>query len=143
MNKKWMPITAGILDVLYGAWYAFILSFTIMATLTSPWRDIYGVSTSEMIFWIIMIAFAVPAMVGGAYAFKRKRFWLVLAGTVVASIIPVAFVIDYWVRFDPSDLASLYRIQGFVGFPAFLWIPAVVAIILIILFRKQFAGKQA
>ncbi len=141
MNKKWMPITAGVLDILYGAWYAFILLFTIIKILTSPWPDLNVVWTSDIIFWAIMTAFAVPAIVGGVYAFKRKRFWLALAGAIVAAIIPVAFMVDYWIRFDPSDLASLYRLQGGAGFPAFLWIPAIVAIILIVLSRKQFAGR--
>jgi len=135
MDKKWMPITAGILDILYGAWYAFTGLFTIIKTLTSPWRDLYGVWTSDIIFWAIAFALGALAIVSGAYALKRKIWWLALAGVVIASIIPVGLMVEYWrYWFDPSDLFSLTTLMGFMG------IPAIVAIVLTVLSRKQFVG---
>jgi hypothetical protein len=143
MDKKWMPITAGVLDILYGAWYVFAVSFIIIKSLTSPWRDLYGVQTSEMVFCAIIISLGALAIISGAYAVKRKRWWLALVGVIVASIMPVGLMVDHWLCwFDPSDLSFLFTFKFGTGFPAFFGVPAIVAIILIILSRKQFAGKQ-
>jgi len=89
-NKSWMPMTAGILDIICGAWalfFAFMLAF-----LGSVIRAIAQIPPMMApIFGVLAIPFAVLgilAIVGGVFALRRKVWGLALAGSIAALFAP-------------------------------------------------------
>ena len=84
-----------------------------------------------------MFFIGVLAIVGSVFAFKRKRWWLALTGSVLA-LIPIAlFTYFEWSTFDPEYFFAWH------AFLKFAVVPAIVAVILTVLSRKQFKGKLA
>jgi len=133
VNKKWMPITAGVLDIIHGV----LLTFCgLLWILIYPWLQTMGSSPwYHHILFPLLVVIGVLAIVGGIYAIKRKVWPLVLVGAIVALIPPVAAMYDFWEGFNPSYFFSLPTLMGFIG------IPAIVAIILTVLSKKQFERK--
>ena len=139
MDKKWMPITAGVLDILYGLGEVVAGSFAVTASqfITS------GIDWRRIIF-ALLIAVGVLVIVGGVYALKRKMWWLALVGSVFALIPPALYLYIWisWPLFQLSDLlhANLLDILG-VLLLGFIGILAIFSILLTILSRKQFEGQ--
>ncbi len=130
MNKIWIPITAGVLDIINGAFGIFMgLVFLTFDQLLGLYGTFYEIGGP------LLIVIGVLAIVGGVYAFKRKRWRLALAGAIAAIIPSMTIMLAFWQYFDPGDFFSLPTLQGFIG------IPAIVAIILTILSKKQFERK--
>jgi len=136
MDKKWMPITAGVLDIIHGVGEILVGVFFIKVVRDLPWGGIYG--TEEVILWLILIPIGVLAVVGGIHAFIRKRWPLALVGGIVTFILPALFMLDYWEGFEPRSLRDFFSSHTLLGFSG---IPAIVAIILTVLSRKQFKRK--
>jgi MFS family permease len=133
MNKKWMPKTAGILDVLNGIFGMIMGYFLFIIEGWLGWGPLYAIG-GPVLFFI-----GVLAIVGSVFTFKRKRWWLALVGSIFA-LIPIALYMYFiWHSFDPSYLseASLRYILT-VPLMGFIGVPAIVAIILTVLSRKQF-----
>ena len=124
-----MPITAGVLDILNGILGIIIGLFFWMFVGLLFWGTFYEIGG------LLLIVIGVLAIVGGVYAFKRKRWCLALAGAIAAIIPTVVAMYDFWERFNPNYFFPLPTLQGFIG------IPAIVAIILTVLSRKQFERK--
>jgi hypothetical protein len=126
MNKKWMPITAGILDILngiFGIITGYVL-FIIEGWL--GWGPLYKIGGPVMFF------IGVLAIVGGIFTFKRKRWCPALAGSIIA-IAPAALLTYFqWSTFDPKYFFDWSAFSYFVA------IPAIAAIVLTVLSRKQF-----
>lgn len=114
MGKTWKPLTAGILDIIFGIatlaaccvviYYAAVensANYEMIVPLLSPgffWL-IYIVyyilanTAPDAPFSLIYIIMAVPfvllgvlAVIGGIYCIRRKLFWLSLAGSVATLI---------------------------------------------------------
>jgi hypothetical protein len=89
-NNSWMPLTAGILDIICGAWGLFFslillfLSQFIMALAKMP----AAVGPIFAVLAIPMALLAILAIVGGVYALKRKIWGLALAGSIGALFSP-------------------------------------------------------
>jgi lysylphosphatidylglycerol synthetase-like protein (DUF2156 family) len=124
MNKKWMPITTGVLDIgvgVVGTYAGLIISIFGLVLYSGP-RAAYQISGP--LHFII----GVVVIVSGIYAFKRKKWDLVLAGPIIALILCTAHLILNYI-YTYSYLEQQYII---------VIIPALVAIVLTILSRKQF-----
>jgi hypothetical protein len=93
MEKKWMPITAGILDIVAGALSLVGLPFAILGVVT-----IESVSGTEILpgvppnfvylilAVIALIAFCIDvlAIVCGIYTLRRKKWGVALTGSIAA-----------------------------------------------------------
>lgn len=93
MNNSWMPKTAGILDIVAGAFSLIalfllgmgIMFFSIAGASSTPLP--IGASEMMVIFWIIAVPKAllsILAIIGGVYALKKRVWGLALAGSIAA-----------------------------------------------------------
>jgi len=87
-NKTWMPMTAGILDIICGCW-SLLIAF-ILVFLGSIFRLVATAEIPEFLAPVIA-ALGVPfailgilAIVGGVYALRRKVWGLALAGSIAS-----------------------------------------------------------
>lgn len=92
MKKTWMPMTAGILDIICGA-FALIggLVLVVVGTVGSGVLMYFGVEIPPFLPVALFSAIAAPviivgilAIVGGVYALRRKKWGLALAGSIAA-----------------------------------------------------------
>lgn len=92
MKKTWMPMTAGILDIICGV-FALIggLVLVIVGTVGSGVLMYIGADIPPLVAAALFSAIAVPliivgilAIVGGVYALQRKKWGLALAGSIAA-----------------------------------------------------------
>jgi hypothetical protein len=132
MDRKWMPITAGILDILNGAYGIFCLNFG-SPLVWYPFAEVGG---------LVLIIIGVLAIAGSAYAFRRKRWGLALAGSILAIIIQALLMemsLHTYIVSEPFFEVGVFSIlfAGMVVMAA----PAIFAVILTVLSRKQFEGQ--
>jgi len=104
MNRKWMPIAAGTLTIIGG------LSFFVFIWFMMP-------------FWPIII-YAIFAIIGGMYAWERRKWPLALAGSISAFITLFPIIISMF-----SSRNDWFWILALIG---------IAAIILTALSKKQF-----
>ena len=136
MNKDWMPKTAGILNILYGGGGAWLGGFGAVFLSVLAGGGTGGIMiTKEVILWALLIPVGGLAIVGGIYAFKRKRWWLALTGSIAAIVPAAIFAYFFWPLFDPR---YPFSISSFVYL---IVVPAIVAVVLIVISRKQFEGQ--
>ena len=136
MNRKWMPILAGILEILAGfAVLASILFIIWLAWLTGqrPWDD------PSLLLWILwMIPFiigllGIVSLVGGVCALMRRRWRSAFWGSI--STVSLFFVAAFgwlgsWTEFD-YGIAPHY----------FYWSPLLISaaiITLVVLSKREF-----
>jgi hypothetical protein len=85
-NKTWMPMVAGILDIVAGCWGLILaLMFIFIGGVTRFVPDVPPYLFP--IFTALSLPFAcvgILAIVGGIYALKRKIWGLALAGSIAA-----------------------------------------------------------
>jgi len=85
-NKTWMPMVAGILDIIAGGW-GLILAFAVVF-IGAVTRFIPDVPPYLFpIFTALSLPFAIVgtlAIVGGIFALRRKIWGLALAGSIAA-----------------------------------------------------------
>lgn len=92
MEETWKPRAGGILNIISGAlaliWFIMLL---IGITVTSGALGIPGIesvpSFVPVILWIIAIptlVIGILALIGGIFALQRKKWGLVLAGSIVS-----------------------------------------------------------
>ena len=121
MSKKWMPIIAGILDVLSGVFQlmaaVFFLSMSNVDVMVGRLEEIYPII-------ITLILFALLAVIGGIYNIRRTKWPLAITGSIAASI------------FLP--LMLYFVIWGTVFQWLLFMLPGIIAIILTVLSKKEF-----
>jgi hypothetical protein len=92
-NNSWMPNTAGILNIIAGAFSLIALLFLGIGIMYFSFAEIsntsmhIGASELMIIFWVIAIPkilISILAIVGGVYALKKKLWGLALAGSIAA-----------------------------------------------------------
>ena len=120
MNRKWMPITAGILVILIGS-FGILWGLLAMTLGTGFWLDTWSPLQSLLLMGLLMTVIGVLVVVGGVFGLRRKRWSLTTVGACMA-IIPAFYLWDV-----TSEISILL-----------VTVPAIIAIILTILSRKQF-----
>jgi hypothetical protein len=110
-NNTWMPLTAGILDIICGAWGLFfsLLLMFISKIIVAVAKLPPAVGPIFALLSIPVALFAILAIVGGVYALKRKIWGLALAGSIGALFSP------------------------------YFWLLAITSIVLTAMSRKEFA----
>jgi len=96
-NKTWMPLTAGILDIICGAWALLVslgmsVAGGVLRAMALPEVPAYIGS----ILAILAIPFALLAIldiVGGVFALRRKIWGLALAGAISSLFSPYCFLL--------------------------------------------------
>jgi hypothetical protein len=86
MNKKWMPITAGILEILAGFWI-LISTFYLVGFAETP---LEALEPHEFLLISILIILGVLPLIGGVFALIHRKWRLALAGA--AAVIPLPFI---------------------------------------------------
>jgi Zn-dependent protease len=90
MNKKWMPITAGVLDIAYGAFgvlfgpYAFIFTYFISVSFHGTYR--------AAIMGPMAFIAGILSLIGGIYHIKIKHWSLALIGSICTLLITWVFL---------------------------------------------------
>ncbi len=129
MSKKWMPMTAGVLEILAGClMVASALYFLGMLRLEAPrpWQPWY-------FLWLIVPSFfGITSVVGGVYAVLCIRWRLARIGAIATLplFIIASLAIGSWVTFE-YGITTHY----------FYWLPllfSIVIITLIVLSKSEF-----
>ena len=88
MGSDWMPLVAGILDLVAGV-PALLLGIVIAAKVGAPPSMVTALGFGGL--WGMLHLLAIPliiagiiALAGGLAALKKKVWWLALAGSVAA-----------------------------------------------------------
>ncbi len=103
MNKTWMPIVAGTLTIIGG------LFFFVSVTLWAHWP---------------LFLTAIFAVVGGVYAWERRKWPIALAGSISA-LFNLLFI---------NSIMRDYRSEWFWA----LTLIGIAAVVLTVLSRKEF-----
>ncbi len=104
MSKKWIPIAAGTLTIIIGVSYFIYIWFM--------WR-----------YWLLIFP-AIFAIVGGVYAWERRKWPIALAGSISAlfTLLPISI--------------AMFRSNN-----DWFWILALIgiaAVVLTVLSKKEF-----
>jgi len=86
MNKKWMPIVAGILEILAGFW--MLISAFFFLGLSERALKLW--EPGDFLLLSIVVIFGLLAVVGGIFALIHRKWRLALAGA--AGIVPLPFI---------------------------------------------------
>jgi len=126
MNKTWMPIAAGVMDIIIGiASIASGLFFIILAIFF-----IVGEMQYLRIIYIPGAIFVVIAGIltlnGGMYAFQRKKWRSALTGAIVACPALALLALIPFIEYGDNPASFLILLWG------------VAAIVLTVLSRKEF-----
>jgi uncharacterized membrane protein len=93
MEQKWMPITAGILDIVAGILSLFSLFFVFLglaALKTTVGADMLPGVPANLIAAVIIavgaffICIDILAIVCGIYTLLRRKWWVALTGAIAA-----------------------------------------------------------
>ena len=84
-GSAWMPLTAGILDLVAGV-PALIIGILVAAGLGAlGWLSgIAGVGVIMAAIGVSLIIFAIIAIAGGVFALRKRTWGLALAGSIFA-----------------------------------------------------------
>jgi len=128
MKRKWIPVTAGILEILLGISGCIVAYFVfVISKLQGGYNPVFtGISA------LIVLILSILAITGGIYAVRRKSWSIALIGSV-ASVAPS---LPYALTFLPSFSRHLsLSANSLLGLS---WIIAVIPILLVLLAREQF-----
>ncbi len=149
LKRSWTPIIVGVLDIveaiIYGigpialTWLFFALSEP--TTRGAESQDGHGLFIFVIIipFFIVGIPVGILAMIGGIYAIKRRKWGLVLAGSI-AALFPSAMLLLIFIAYitNPSYLIDYTLINFIVLTPVVF---AILGFVLTIISKKQFVAK--
>jgi hypothetical protein len=131
VKKKWMPITAGVLDLIVGVYLLLFARFILLPLLC--W-NIYDMWAYVPLSAILVAAPAILAIVASIYAFKRKKWVLVLAATITALILPLPILLVLFASaityFSIGDIILLLNVPI-----------SIAAVVLIALSKSEFERK--
>jgi len=125
MGKKWMPITAGILDILSSLYLIGLFLYWgwgILEVLPIPFISVFA---------------ALIAFVGGIYALRRKKWPIALAGSLAAVITCSSVVMILYIA-KPYYFIPI--VEFVIGWAA--QVVVIPTVILTVLSRKQFERNR-
>ena len=124
LSKKWMPITAGILDIVSGLLQLWVALYALRHFIVKGW-GIAGFNLLTLIIALPCFFTGLVAMLGGLYAIRRKKWNIVYLGAI-AAIVPLII---------PS--LFLFGLEGNPTWWAIVLI-GIAAIVLTLLSKKEF-----
>ena len=124
MNKKWMPIVAGILDIISGA-LQLGGSLSAIGLIISRGWSIAGINPLSLIFTLPWIGTGVVAILGGIYIIQRKKWNLAFWGAF-AAFIPLGVLVTFYSLMFNQPAWALILLLG------------IAAIVLTVLSKKEF-----
>jgi len=133
MNKKWMPIVAGILEIVDGfgiltsAFFFLILGYIEHRGPWQPWDFLW------FFLWLSIPFFlGIVSVVGGVCALRRRKWRLAFAGAAAAISLPLIalFGLAGWIEYD-YNLPQLYTFG--LGF-----LLSISPIVLLSLSKREF-----
>jgi len=134
LNRIWMPVTAGILDVICGI--SGILSGYVFLAIGAGFASGSVSDPLATCIGVLTIIAAVLAIIGSYFTFMRKRWSRVLIGAIAALGTSIPWLFAFWSDFNDFD--DLFGIAALFNLTI---IPGIVAIILTVLSRKRFERK--
>ena len=131
MNKTWMPIAAGILEMLAGFIMLFS-SFAIGALMTlappGPLNFLWPLGPGLL---------SILSVVGGVFALLRRRWRLALAGAIAT--LPLFLVVQFGARLLVGDLvANLTPLSFRLVYLVLPSLLSVAIVALVVLSKKEF-----
>jgi hypothetical protein len=121
MNRKWMPIVAGIYDITSGLFQLVVATIIFIYARLSE----VGIIYAETYFGITALTLsALLAIIGGIYITMRTRWHLALIGSIAASIPFIPWFVVVRLYFPPQSL--------------FLMLPGIAATVLTVLSKREF-----
>lgn len=132
MKHKWVPITAGIYNIIVGVSGILIVIFVIGM---APWfESIAGGQSPLSLLALSLLAFGGAwAVIGGIYGIKRSNWPLALLGSVSGFLLSTAVWMEYWLNVGSYGL-DINTLRGM------LIIPAAVPLVFTFLGKKQFTA---
>ena len=124
MNRKWMPIAAGILGIIVGGLQVLYTILTFLGIILEGRLSFLGGILPTM-----MALFAFFAIAGGINHLKRTRWPLAMAGSIAVFF---CFAQLLFPRLISSSRSEIHWIE------VVLLLPGIAAIVLTMLSRKQF-----
>ena len=123
MNKPWMPIAAGVLDICGGVIQLLLAIFLIIARIIS---DVYTLTDKETFLIVTLFVLSASlAIIGSIYSMRRTNWPLAMIGSIAASaLLPV--IIQGFVVYEDAFGGLIYTPPG------------IAAIILTLLSKKEF-----
>jgi len=109
-SGSWMPLVAGILDLVLGI-------PALLGGIELSFASFGGVMLLPLIAWapgiigVVMCLLAVVAIVGGIFALRKRRWGLALAGSIIV-IVLVIVVVPVMLFFVMPDFMGLYSALG-------------------------------
>jgi len=130
MNRKWMPVTAGVIEIVHGV--AAILGGILFLLVGYTLGSVFG---SGMLWYGYVVGAAIIVagilvLIAGIQALKSKAWPLVLFGAILSFILSL-WSVEYWINIERYGV-GINTLYGFA------WVPAVFTIILTLGSRKQF-----
>ena len=145
MERTRKPTAAGILCIIAGA--VFVVPGTVFARSSDPIT--FFTAPSYMVLIAIVIAPVIMPIVGGIYALRRRRWGLVVAGSIstllsavilgIYGIIIILFGSMDNPSIKPGDLTPL--VIGFSVCVAVVAILGLLALICVILGKREFESS--
>ena len=123
MNRKWMPITAGILDIIYGGSGIFFGPIAFIGASLLASESIHSIYRYQIIGATVSIA-GILSIIGGIFSIKIKKWPLALTGAICILYIASMFIMEFTII--PIARRSIPGIF------------AIVVLVFTILSRKQF-----
>jgi hypothetical protein len=119
MNKTWKPTTAGILNIITGAFSAIGVIWVIVALVAaSSWAFMIPpqdlpfagsiITTVLVIVLVLALVGTVFPIVGGVFALQRKRWGWALAGSIIAifGFLPLGILSTIWVAMAKDEFGA-------------------------------------
>lgn len=125
MNKKRMPVAAGILDIISGALQLGVSLSAIGLIISSGW-SIAGINLLSLIYTLPLLGTGVVAILGGIYIIQRRKWNLAFWGAL-AAFIPLGSLVTFYSLMLNQPAWALISLLG------------IAAITLTVLSKKEFS----
>ena len=120
MSKTWLPITAGILDIICGLFLLTSIAYAIIRTVfdgAPPGSQSYFFTFLHVIIPVVAIisSIGIVAIIGGVYLMRREKWGLVYIGALAALASVTIPVLLLFVWYHPAwALILLIGIGGLI-----------------------------
>lgn len=137
MSRKWIPIAAGILDLIGGTIqlliFVSVLAHTVSGCVSHRiYGDAVGWALILLVITVPLVVAGILAIVGGVNALKKQKLGLAYMGSV-AAFLPL--VLSLWAYSTIFDLDWKWVLAALL-----ILILGLAPIVLTAVSRKQFVG---